>query len=598
MSVDAKKQETPVWRLMVRLARYRLDLFLLSALFASILFYVTPLLPGLVIRQIFNQLSGDLQAGLNLWTLLSLLVAIAVVRQTFMIGAVLAEMTADYVAATLMQRNVLANVLRRPGTNALPTSSGDALARLRDDVWEIAIFLTHTMDPVGQWFVMIVGLLILLQINGWLTLIVFGPIIITVLVVNQLSRRIQRYRQANQEAIGAVTGLLGELFGAVQAVKIAGTEAHVVAHFEEINEARRKAGLQDIFFTRLIQSFSQNAGKIGEALLLMALAWMLRRGEVDFTVGDFALFVSYIGWLSIVTTMFGNVLTRYRQTQISFGRVAGLMPDSPIDDMVAYHPIHMWGELPDVPFDAKSSADKLTQLTVSDLTYRYPNDTQGISDISFTLIPGTITVITGRVGSGKTTLLRVLLGLLPKDGGEIRWNGQLVDDAGAFLIPPRSAYTAQTPRLFSERLVDNILMGLPQAEVDLEQAIQSAVFEQDLATLSDGLETQVGPRGARLSGGQMQRTAAVRMFVRNPELLVFDDLSSALDVETERILWEKLFSRPEPPTCLVVSHRHSVLQRADNVILLKGGEMVDCGKLDELLDRCDEMQALWAETIR
>ena len=587
-------EQTPVWRLMVRLARYRLDLFLASALLASILFYVTPLLPGLVIRQIFNQLSGDVPVGLNLWTLLSLLIAIAVARQIFMIGAVWAEATADLVAATLMRRNVLARVLQQPGANALPTSTGDAVARLRDDVMEIAVFLTHTMDPVGQWVVMGIGLFILLQVNAWLTLIVFVPIIVTVLVVNQLSQRIRRYRQANQEAIGAVTGLLGEIFGAVQAVKIAGTEEDVVAHFEEINETRRKAGLQDVFFTQLIQSFSQNAGKIGEALLLLALAWMLRSGDVDFTVGDFALFVSYIGWLSIVTSMFGRVLTRYRQTQISFNRVGEMMPDAPIDDVVAYHPIYMWGALPDVPALSRNGHGKLERLTVNGLSYRYPDNTEGIHDISFSIKKGTVTAITGRVGSGKTTLLRVLLGLLPKESGEICWNDQAVDDAGSFLIPPRSAYTAQTPRLFSERLVDNILMGLPDATIDLDRAIHNAVFEQDLAALDDGLETQVGPRGTRLSGGQMQRTAAARMFVRNPELLVFDDLSSALDVETERLLWGRLFSAEETPTCLVVSHRHSVLRQADQVIVLKEGRMVDSGPLGELLERCEEMQRLWA----
>ena len=150
-------------------------------------------------------------------------------------------------------------------------------------------------------------------------------------------------------------------------------------------------------------------------------------------------------------------------------------------------------------------------------------------------------MITGRVGAGKTTLLRVLLGLLPMDGGEIRWNGEVVEDPGAFFVPPRSAYTAQVPRLFSNSLRNNILMGLDADDETLMQAIRQAVMEADLAELESGLDTQVGPKGVKLSGGQIQRTAAARMFVRDPELLVFDDLSSALDVETEQALWERLF---------------------------------------------------------
>jgi ATP-binding cassette subfamily B protein len=205
---------------------------------------------------------------------------------------------------------------------------------------------------------------------------------------------------------------------------------------------------------------------------------------------------------------------------------------------------------------------------------------------------GSLTVITGRIGSGKTTLLRVLLGLIPKESGEIHWNGELVEDPATFLIPPRVAYTPQSPCLVSETVKSNILMGLPEDKVDLSAAIRSAVMDQDVAELEKGLETIIGPRGIKLSGGQAQRTAAARMFVRSPELLIFDDLSSALDVETERRLWERLFEQPEI-TCLAVSHRHAALRRAERIIVLKDGHIEAEGSLDELLESCQEMQYLW-----
>jgi len=587
------------WWYVARLIAFRPGIYAVSAL-GIISFYLWPLVPGLLIQRIFDQLSnraplaGDARS--TILALAGVLIGVAVARSLSAFAYPFGEKAALLISDTLMRHNLLRRILARPGANALPpgSSPGEAVSRLRDDMEHISVFMTWTADPIGQVLAFGIAFATLARIDLRITLFGFLPLALILAFVNLLNNRIRRYRKANQESIGRVTGLLGELFGAVQAVKVAGAERHVVAHLRRVNEARRAAALRDQLLTNLINAFSFGATNIATGVLLLLAARSLQSGQ--FTVGDFALFASYLGWMTFVMGMVGGYVTRYQQVGVSLRRAVELLQGAP-PTLLARHDrdVRMRGPLPVVAAPPEREREPLRALSAAGLTYRYPGTSHGVAAVDLRVERGQFVVITGRIGSGKSTLLRVMLGLLPPEAGEVRWNGRRLDDLAAFMAPPHVAYTPQVPRLFSETLRDNLLMGLNAGEAAdgaLQVALRQAVLDGDVPRLEHGLETLVGPRGVRLSGGQIQRAAAARMFVRRPELLVFDDLSSALDVETERLLWERLAQTRGEATVIAVSHRPVALQHADWIVVMQDGRVAAQGRRDDLLASSPELRAL------
>ncbi len=577
--------------LLWRLVRRRPWLYALDAI-VGILFLAGGVVPGLVARTFFDTLTGKSQLGVGPYAVIALVVIVTLVHVTLAIAWMAIDNIFRISVNALIRANIFEYILRRPGARALPYSTGEAIGRYRDDVIEISNFLSKrgVLKALGYVFFAIAAFTIMLRIDATITLVVFVPSICVIAMSYAAGSSIKRYRNASRQAAADVTGALGEMFGGVQVVKVANAEEHVIRHFDVLNKRRRVAALQDKVFESILRSLLLSVVGIGTGVIMLIAAQSMRAGT--FTVGDLAFFVHNLGEVGIGVTTIGALLAQYRQVGVAFARLGAMLQGAKPETLCKPGPVYLRGTLPEVPYTPKTEADRLMTLEAAGLTYKYPESGRGVQGVMLRIKRGSFTVITGRVGSGKTTLLRVLLGLLPGDSGAIWWNDRPVDNPATFFVPPRCAYTPQVPRLFSQTLKENILLGLPEDRADLPRAIRMAVLEHDLADIHQGLDTHIGPRGVKLSGGQIQRVAGARMFVRDPELLVFDDLSSALDVETERLLWERLFDRPDA-TCLVVSHRRAALQRADHIIVLRDGVVEAEGTLARLLDECAEMRLLW-----
>nr|WP_296066527.1 ABC transporter ATP-binding protein [uncultured Actinoplanes sp.] len=396
-----------------------------------------------------------------------------------------------------------------------------------------------------------------------------GTMVLSGLAATLFGPRLEKAARRTVAARAAFATALVSSLSAARTVKLAGATVPVLEHLARLDAARSDRQRREIS----IQVWARSTPSIVSGLLPIA-AWALYLAG-SLSAAATLIAVATLGaarWFAWTTaslvSQFPSARVWTRRT-VAMSGTAEYSADVPGVDLAA-------GTAPAPP---TAPRNPLRRLELHNFSAVHENGTLGVQDVELTVSRGELVLVVGPVGSGKSSMLRALAGIVHHTG-ELRWNGEPVDEPEVFLRPNQVGYVAQLPRVLSGTVADNIQLG---HEVDAADAVSTAQLEHDLAAAGGGLQLLIGHKGTRLSGGQLQRLALARALAPRTELLIADDVSSALDVTTELELWRAL--REHGVTVVGSTSKRAALTQADRVVVLIGGRVEDQGPWAELEDR-------------
>jgi ABC-type multidrug transport system fused ATPase/permease subunit len=425
-------------------------------------------------------------------------------------------------------------------------------------------------DNLIDQFICAVILISMILVSGTVVPALFfaGTMLVSGLAATLFGPLLERSARKTVAARAAFATALVSSLSAARTVKLAGATRSVLAHLARLDSVRSDRQRREIS----VQVWARSTPSMVSGLMPIA-AWALYLSG-GLSSGATLVAVSTLGaarWFAWTTASLisqlpsARVWTRRTVAMSGAGSYSASVPEVDLSAGTA-------------PAPATAARHPLRRLDLAGFSAVHEDGTVAVRDIDLTVERGQLVLVVGPVGAGKSSLLRALAGIVHHTGA-LRWNGQPVTEPELFLRPNQVGYVAQLPRVLSGTLADNIRLG---HEVDAASAVSTAQLEHDLAAVGDGLGLLIGHKGTRLSGGQLQRLALARALAPRTELLIADDVSSALDVTTELELWRAL--REHGVTVVGSTSKRAALSQADQVVVLLAGEAVARGAWRELED--------------
>lgn len=442
--------------------------------------------------------------------------------------------------------------------------SGDVLTRLTDDAGEkVAWFLcSGIFRAYESVFVAVAAVIAMLTIDPVLTAWVVLPL--PLLLVGQATAQgaLGRRYRAVQRAISDISDHLTSTFSGIRVVQSASLQDLARKRFADRAHAQQVAEVRSVMVQQAVFFMYGYGWQLAVVALLMAGGDHVLSGQI--TLGEYVAFEGLT--MALVWPMFdvGIFVSKYKQTAVALDR---------LDEVMAEPAAR-------VATDGRRPEGRVLQA--EGLSFAL-DGTDLLAGVDLTLRPGSLVAVVGEVASGKSTLVDLLAGARAATSGTVRLGGDPIDDVDTALRCQVVARVPQDPVLLSETVRTNVLLGREVDAGDLDRAVTISRLRQDLPLLPDGLDTRVGERGVTLSGGQKQRVALARALVGRPDVLLLDDATAALDADTEAAFWDQLEGVLPGVAALVVTHRVATIRRADAVVVLEGGRVVQVGRHDALM---------------
>ncbi len=471
-----------------------------------------------------------------------------------------------------IRNELLAHLQTLPPSYYAEQSTGDIISRASNDIGNIRLLYgPAVLNVVNTGFTLVSALVMMLIIDVRLTLLALLPLPFTILVIRKIAGTMSKMFFEVQRHLGVLSGQIQEVFSGIAVVKSFAREDWARASMARLNQDNFRRNVDLAKSRGLMLPMMGAVGGLGTFVILLFGGYAVIDGRIS--LGDFVAFNSYLAMLVWPMLALGWVYTMLQRGIAAAARVRQVLEIQPAIQVVE----------PCVQLPTGNGAIRFGDVR-SVHKVRDGEPRVALDDVTLDIPAQGFIGLTGPVGSGKTTLLRLLLRLQDFDRGSVQIDG--VDIRHIPLAELRGAigYVPQEPYLFSASIAENIAFGRPGlSREDIERYATLAGLAKDIAWLPRGYDTVVGERGVTLSGGQRQRVALARALAREPRILLLDDALSAVDAETEEEILGSLQAFLVQRTSLVATHRLAGIRRAQQIVVLDHGRIVETGTHETLL---------------